>query len=670
MKTKTFFSLFAALGSLMVASVLSADSPGDPLGYEGMSVFLNKSIDARYRYDRFYSGSDRDFIGKGVDWSGVGRQVTTAGPGWATMIAPDYFVTATHTVTTGYSGASIRFYTDNSGSSYVDRTISATGWNLGNDVWVGRFEPLTLQADKDKMAQVATYPILNSQATDDYVGQELYMFGQSARNGSILSQIQRLGRNVIQQADVPHGLSWQHGSTYDYKGTVADISGPDGVGDGKLNHWDWDKVVSKLNQTNVAYVDGDVTRSFSAGGTGSPGVVNLDDLNVLYDQAIGYNGPSGTSGGIGWDEASGVSGDSGAPRFRLIDGKPALVGTASSANSATILGLFFSDIASTIASSSGGSQNPASLTVMRGTPYASRAGVSLPNGLDDVPYIYRGDLNGDFVENADDIDFLNREINAAAANATRPKNWALDFDGVSGLTRGLDLQPGSTATTGDLTQFLKAFGTLYGDTDLSGEVEFTSDGYGTFTTGPTSAGWAGMDFNGNGSLGFTSDFNPGHANDGPAYRQLRAIDLDFAGNDGVLNASDIDVLAAEIRNSTNDADFDVTLDGVVDQDDYEFYVFQIIGALRGDLNLNGVINTVSDYNSMSVGPGGWADGDLDGDGYVYQAEIDYVAAALASLNIKALGTLPPYPVPEPRSILMLAVAGWCWVTCLRHRTHC
>jgi hypothetical protein len=56
-----------------------------------LSVQLNDYTDARYRYDRFYSGGDRQFIGESIDWSGIGRATVSGGPGWATMISPSFF---------------------------------------------------------------------------------------------------------------------------------------------------------------------------------------------------------------------------------------------------------------------------------------------------------------------------------------------------------------------------------------------------------------------------------------------------------------------------------------------------------------------------------------------------------------------------------------------------
>ena len=84
-------------------------------------------------------GADKDFLGQAFDWSGVGQ----VGNGtWATMISPDYFVSAAHYHPSG--GDTLTFYEDNdpSGPSHqftVANWSYQTSYNgLPSDLWLGK----------------------------------------------------------------------------------------------------------------------------------------------------------------------------------------------------------------------------------------------------------------------------------------------------------------------------------------------------------------------------------------------------------------------------------------------------------------------------------------------------------------------------------------------------
>jgi hypothetical protein len=135
------------------------------------------------RQDRFYVGPDKDFVGQPFDWSGVGQ----AGNGtWATMISPDYFVSAAHY----HPGAGdvLTFYEGNdpSGPSH-QYTVSSWSYQtnyggVGSDLWVGR-----LTTPIPSSAHVTYYPILGLASNDDYVGRMIYVNGKP----------NRVGRNII-----------------------------------------------------------------------------------------------------------------------------------------------------------------------------------------------------------------------------------------------------------------------------------------------------------------------------------------------------------------------------------------------------------------------------------------------------------------------------------------
>jgi hypothetical protein len=135
-------------------------------------------------HDRFYVGADKAFIGDADDWSGVALNGSAA---WATMISPNYFLSANHAHPA--NGSTLTFYYSNDPSGAYETATVASGQYVGNaDVWLGKLSaPVT--------SHVTKYPILLLPNLPDYVGLTIDTFGLS--NGPIASQNQRLGRNVI-----------------------------------------------------------------------------------------------------------------------------------------------------------------------------------------------------------------------------------------------------------------------------------------------------------------------------------------------------------------------------------------------------------------------------------------------------------------------------------------
>lgn len=102
-----------------------------------------------------------------------------------------------------------------------------------------------------------------------------------------------------------------------------------------------------------------------------------------------------------------------------------------------------------------------------------------------------------------------------------------------------------------------------------------------------------------------------NATDGAASFEFVSGDFD---KDGALTATDIDLLASEIKNPTHDANFDANGDNQVDLLDHEFWVRELADSLAGDANLDGTVN-FSDFLMLSSGfgrDGGWSNGDFDG----------------------------------------------------------
>jgi len=96
---------------------------------------------------------------------------------------------------------------------------------------------------------------------------------------------------------------------------------------------------------------------------------------------------------------------------------------------------------------------------------------------------------------------------------------------------------------------------------------------------------------------------------------------DFDGDDQ-LGSGDIDLLAAQIRAGTNDPDFDLTGDGLVNAADLDILVRVFCRSQYGDANVDGRV-TFEDFAALQNHygqSGGWADGDFNADGQVTFAD--------------------------------------------------
>ncbi len=96
---------------------------------------------------------------------------------------------------------------------------------------------------------------------------------------------------------------------------------------------------------------------------------------------------------------------------------------------------------------------------------------------------------------------------------------------------------------------------------------------------------------------------------------------DFDDN-AEVNAMDIDLLFAQIRAGLHDARFDLTGDGLVDDNDRDRMIKQIVSTAYGDANLDRIFNSSDlvevfsrgEYEDGTALNSGWEDGDWDGDG--------------------------------------------------------
>ena len=134
---------------------------------------------------------------------------------------------------------------------------------------------------------------------------------------------------------------------------------------------------------------------------------------------------------------------------------------------------------------------------------------------------------------------------------------------------------------------------------------------------------------------------------------------DFDG-DGELSAGDIDLLSAEVRSGQYDSQYDLNVDGEVDQLDREMWIVELKNTYVGDANLDGEFNTsdfvaafqYGQYEDAIDGNSTWESGDWDGDGDFKSG--DFVAAFQAGGYEQ--GVRAAVAVPEP-STLIMSLAG-------------
>jgi hypothetical protein len=125
---------------------------------------------------------------------------------------------------------------------------------------------------------------------------------------------------------------------------------------------------------------------------------------------------------------------------------------------------------------------------------------------------------------------------------------------------------------------------------------------------------------------------------------------DFDGS-GVLDAADINLLSAAVREGETDSAFDVNGDGVLDERDRHYWIEQLKGTSFADTNLDGVVDG-SDFNVWNDNNGArntlWESGDSNGDGNTDDADFFHWQA-----NAFMGPTGQPSSVPEPLGATLL-----------------
>ena len=164
---------------IAAATVLATASVGHAQLYiQGLGS--NQGVSSP-RYDRFYTGADKAFIGQAYDWSGVGQASDGT---WATMISPTYFISAEHWHPSG--GDTVTFYGDNTTNDPHSYTVDSWSASIG-DFFLGR-----LTAPIPASDHIAYYPILNLPTDSQYVGREIFVEGKPWQVGrNIISGVSR-----------------------------------------------------------------------------------------------------------------------------------------------------------------------------------------------------------------------------------------------------------------------------------------------------------------------------------------------------------------------------------------------------------------------------------------------------------------------------------------------
>ncbi len=125
-------------------------------------------------------------------------------------------------------------------------------------------------------------------------------------------------------------------------------------------------------------------------------------------------------------------------------------------------------------------------------------------------------------------------------------------------------------------------------------------------------------------------------------------DFDF---DRRVGADDIDLMVAAIAADVM-GDFDITADGDVTESDLEELLAGVLGTVRGDVDLDGVVD-FGDFLvlSQSFGqPGGWGQGDFDGNGLV-----DFPDFLTLSGNFGAGPEVQTVPEPSANAYVLLCL---------------
>lgn len=142
-----------------------------------------------------------------------------------------------------------------------------------------------------------------------------------------------------------------------------------------------------------------------------------------------------------------------------------------------------------------------------------------------------------------------------------------------------------------------------------------------------------------------------------------AVPGDF-NHDAVADATDIDLMTAHLAEGGNNALYDINVDHLVNQTDFDLLIGSIHKTVLGDTNLDRKVD-IADLAALATWFGstdaGWAKGDIDGDGVVAINDLAGLATNFGFDNTAGMAIgQATHAVPEPATVtamLLLAAAA-------------
>jgi hypothetical protein len=148
----------------------------------------------------------------------------------------------------------------------------------------------------------------------------------------------------------------------------------------------------------------------------------------------------------------------------------------------------------------------------------------------------------------------------------------------------------------------------------------------------------------------------------PGTVNFSALVLGDLTGDGIVDAHDIDLLAASVASGTTIQAMDLDDNAVVDAGDVLFLVESVLDTKRGDANLDGVVDA-RDFNlwnahkfqSCAVS---WSEGDFNGDGAADASDFNLWNAARFTSAAPASAAAPVALLRVPRAAAAMQVVPW------------
>jgi hypothetical protein len=135
--------------------------------------------------------------------------------------------------------------------------------------------------------------------------------------------------------------------------------------------------------------------------------------------------------------------------------------------------------------------------------------------------------------------------------------------------------------------------------------------------------------------------------------------------DGMLTAMDIDALSMAVGEQSNDMDFDLNEDGMVDLADREVWVHELKSTWYGDANLDGTFDSADIIGVFQAGmyelatEAGWSEGDWTGDGRFDSSDV-IAAFQDGGYEVGARAAVSAVPEPSSAILVVFGIAGLCF----------